>query len=534
MTSNASQASGVRAGPREWLGLAVLTLTTLLLALDASVLFLALPQLGADLRPSSTQLLWIMDIYGFMIAGFLVTMGTLGDRIGRRRLLMTGAAAFTAASVIAAYSTSAEMLIATRALLGLAGATMMPSTLALISTMFPDRKQRGMAIAVWMASFSGGTIIGPVVGGVLLETFWWGSAFLLGVPVVALLLVTAPLLLPEYRAPGTGRLDLTSVALSLAAILPAIYGLKELAAGGMAWLPALSVVAGVAIGVAFVRRQRALPDPLLDVRLFSNRTFSAALGVLLAGMAALGGGYLFVTQYLQLVAGLSPLQAGMLMVPAAGGEIVGALLAPVIARRVPPAYVVGIGLAVSAAGYLVLTQVDTASGLAVLMAGTIIAFVGTAPMMALSADLIVGSAPHDKAGSAAAMSETSGEFGVSIGIAALGSVGTAIYRGQVAESIPSGTPAEAATATTDSLAGAVAAAEQLPGELGTALLESARAAFTSGLHANAAVSAALLLLLAVVAVSLLRHVRPTGAATGEAEEQPDEPDPAKATAGSAH
>ncbi|MGH3587214.1 MAG: MFS transporter, partial [Pseudonocardia sp.] len=289
----------LRAGPREWLGLAVLTLTTLLLALDASVLFLALPHLSADLQPSSTQLLWIMDSYGFMIAGFLVTMGTLGDRIGRRRLLMIGVAAFTAASVAAAYSTSAEMLIATRALLGLAGATMMPSTLALISTMFRDRAQRGMAIAVWMASFSGGTLIGPVVGGVLLETFWWGSVFLLGVPVVLLLLVTAPLLLPEYRAPGAGRLDLTSVALSLAAIVPIVFGLKELAVRGPEWLPVLSIVAGAAFGAAFVRRQRALPEPLLDVSLFADRTFRAALGVLMVGMAAIAGSYLFVTQYLQ-------------------------------------------------------------------------------------------------------------------------------------------------------------------------------------------------------------------------------------------
>ncbi len=412
MASNASPASPLRAGPREWLGLAVLTLTTLLLALDASVLFLALPHLGADLHPSSTQLLWIMDIYGLMLAGFLVTMGTLGDRIGRRRLLMAGAAAFTAASVIAAYSTSAEMLIATRALLGLAGATMLPSTLALVSTMFRDRRQRGMAIAVWMASFSGGTLIGPVVGGVLLEAFWWGSVFLLGVPVVVLLLVTAPLLLPEYRGPDAGRLDLTSVALSLAAILPIVFGLKELAARGPEWLPVLSIAAGAAVGVVFVRRQRALPNPLLDVGLFADRTFSAALGVLLVGMAALGGGYLFVTQYLQLVAGLSPLQAGMWMVPTAAGEIVGILLTPVIARRVPPSYVVGIGLAISAIGYLVLTQVDVTTGLAVLVAGTIIAFIGTAPMMALSMDLIVASAPQDKAGQAAAMSETSGEFGV--------------------------------------------------------------------------------------------------------------------------
>jgi MFS transporter, DHA2 family, multidrug resistance protein len=520
MTSHTTAAQPRRAGPREWLGLAVLTLTTLLLALDASVLFLALPHLAADLRPSSTQMLWIMDSYGFVIAGFLVTMGTLGDRIGRRRLLMVGAAAFTAASVAAAYSTSAEMLIATRALLGLAGAAMMPSTLALISTMFRDRRQRGTAIAVWMASFSGGTIIGPVVGGVLLESFWWGSVFLLGVPVVVLLLATAPLLLPEYRAAGTGRVDLMSVVLSLAAILPIVFGLKELAARGPEWLPVLSIVAGAAAGTAFVRRQRALPHPLLDVGLFADRTFRAALGVLMVGMAALAGTYLFVTQYLQLVAGLSPLEAGLWMVPAAAGEVIGALLAPVIARRVPPAHVVGTGLGISAVGYLVLTQVDATTGLAVLVTGTIVAFVGSAPMMALSTDLIVASAPAEKAGQAAAMQETSGEFGVSIGIAVLGSVGTAVYRNQVADSVPAGVPPEAAAAAADSLPRAAAATEQLPEQLGAALLEPARAAFTSGLNSAAALTAALVLGLAVVAVSALRHVRPTGADTATTAVRP--------------
>ncbi len=226
MTSNVSL-TAIGAGRREWIGLAVLTLPTLLLALDESVLFLALPRLGSDLAPSSAQLLWIMDIYGFMIAGFLVTMGTLGDRIGRRRLLLLGAAGFGVASVVAAYSTSPEMLIVTRALLGIAGATLMPSTLALISNMFRDPQQRSLAIGGWMAAFTGGFMIGPLIGGTLLEHFWWGSVFLMGVPVMALLLAVGPVLLPEYRAAEAGRLDLVSVALSLAAILPVIYGLKQ-------------------------------------------------------------------------------------------------------------------------------------------------------------------------------------------------------------------------------------------------------------------------------------------------------------------
>jgi len=242
-----------RVGRREWIGLAVLALPTLLLSLDLSVLYLALPHLSADLGAGSVQQLWIVDIYGFMIAGFLVTMGTLGDRIGRK-LLMIGASAFGAASVAAAFSTSAEMLIATRAVLGLAGAALMPSTLALISNMFTDPGQRATAMGVWASCFAAGTAIGPIIGGVLLGFFWWGSVFLLGVPVMVVLLVTGPVLLPEYRDPGAGRLDLIGVALSLAAILSVIYGLKELAKDGIETLPIVAIVAGAAFGVVFLVR----------------------------------------------------------------------------------------------------------------------------------------------------------------------------------------------------------------------------------------------------------------------------------------
>lgn len=264
-----------RAGAKEWLGLAVLALPTLLLSVDATVLYLALPHLGADLRPSGTETLWIIDVYGFMIAGFLITMGTLGDRIGRRKLLLIGALAFGAASVAAAYATDPAMLIGARALLGIAGATLMPSTLALITNMFHDPGQRGVAIGVWAACFSAGVAAGPLIGGALLELFWWGSVFLLAVPVMVVLLVTAPILLPESRDPEPGRLDLLSVLLSLAAILPVIYGLKVVAADGFGLGAVAAVVVGLVFAVLFVRRQKSLPDPLLDVRLFARPAFLA-------------------------------------------------------------------------------------------------------------------------------------------------------------------------------------------------------------------------------------------------------------------
>ena len=428
--------AGTMATRRQWIGLAVLALPTLLLSLDMSVLYLALPQVTADLAVSATQQLWIMDIYGFLIAGFLITMGTLGDRIGRRRLLMIGAAAFGVASVLAAYSVNAEMLIATRALLGIAGATLMPSTLALITNMFRDEHQRGVAIAVWMCSFMGGMTVGPLVGGALLEHFWWGSAFLLGVPIMALLLVAAPLLLPEFRDSDAGRLDLTSVAMSLATILPVIYGLKELARQGLEPAYGAAIVVGVIFGAVFLHRQRRLNSPLLDLELFRNRSFSAAIGINLGGGVVMAGTFLLITLYLQLVVGLSPLRAGLWLVPMNVAMVASTMLAPQLVRRFRPASLMACGLAIAAAGLLLVTQVDAAGGLPIMVIGFTLACVGIAVPTALGVNLIMGSAPPEKAGSASGISETSGEFGIALGVAVLGSVGTAVYRSQI--SVPGG------------------------------------------------------------------------------------------------
>ncbi|MGH3382563.1 MAG: MFS transporter [Actinoallomurus sp.] len=490
------------AGKREWIGLAVLALPTLLVSIDVFVLLLALPRLSTDLGAGSTEQLWIMDIYGFMVAGFLVTMGTLGDRIGRRRLLLIGAAGFGAASVLAAYSTSAGMLIAARALLGIAGATLAPSTLGLISNMFTVPRQRAVAISVWMACFMGGAALGPLVAGVLLDHFWWGSVFLLGVPAMVLLLVLGPVLLPEYRDAGAGRIDLPSVVLSLAAILPVVYGLKELARGGWQPVPAAAVVVGTAAGWVFVRRQRGLADPLLDVRLFGRRTFSAALGSMLFGTMLMGAIMMFITEYFQLVQGLSPLRSGLCMLPGIGASLVSFLLSPHLARLVRPAYLIGGGMAVSVCGLLLIARADATSGLAAVMIGFAVSNFGAGPMVTLGTDLVVGSAPVEKAGSAGAMNQTSGELGFALGIAALGSLGTVVYRDRV--SVPAGVPADAARETHDTLAGATTAAARLPGRLGTGLLDSAREAFTSGMHVAATVSAVLLVVVAVVVATLLR------------------------------
>ena len=344
-----------KATRREWIGLAVIALPCLLYSMDLTVLNLAVPSLSVDLKPSSTQLLWIIDIYGFLVAGSLITMGTLGDRIGRRRLLMIGAAAFGIASVLAAFSRTPSMLIAARAVLGLAGATLAPSTMSLIRSMFLDPRQRSVAIGVWIASYSAGGVIGQPLGGILLEYFWWGSVFLVSVPVMVLLLAVGPALLPEFRDPEAGRPDLWSAVLSVAAVLGVIYGLKQIAAHGIGRLAALSIVAGFGLAAVFVRRQRRLADPLIDLRLFRAPAFSASLATYMLATFTVFGPYVFIAQYLQLVLGLSPLQAGVLSLPASLFAIAGPMLSPMLSRR--------IGMRLSLAGLLVVAAV----GFAVLM-----------------------------------------------------------------------------------------------------------------------------------------------------------------------
>jgi DHA2 family multidrug resistance protein-like MFS transporter len=508
---HANATLGLRAGRREWIGLAVLTLPCLLYAMDLTVLNLAVPHLSADLRPSSVQLLWIVDVYGFLVAGLLITMGTLGDRIGRRRLLLAGAAAFGVASLLAALSTSAGMLIAARALLGVAGATVAPSTLSLIRNMFLNPRQRTVAISVWITSFSVGGAIGPLAGGVLLEWFWWGSVFLLAVPVMALLLVLGPILLPEFRDPQAGRLDLVSAGMSLVAVLAVVWGLKQLAQDGPGWPSALSIVVGLAVGVVFVRRQHTLADPLLDLRLFRVPAFSAALTTNVLSFFVGFGALLFIAQYLQLVLGLSPLAAGLWMLPASAGFILGSMLTPVLASRVRPGLVMAGGLGLAAVGFGLLTELgtDRAAGLAVLVTGSVVFSLALAPVDTLATDLAVGSAPPERAGAASALAETSAEFGGALGIAILGVVGTAAYRGQMAHALPAGVPPQAAAAARDTLGGAVAAAGQLPDQLGQALLGAARQAFTLGLQLAFAVSAAAAVAVAVLAAVVLRRLRPS-------------------------
>ncbi|GLY44101.1 MFS transporter [Amycolatopsis sp. NBRC 101858] len=465
------------AGRREWLGLTVLVLPTLLVAMDMTSLFLALPQLSADLGASATEQLWITDSYGFVVAGFVITMGTLGDRIGRRRLLFLGGGAFAVTSVVAAFSTSPAMLIAARGALGIAGATLMPSTLALITNMFRDERQRGKAISIWATCQFAGGAAGPVLAGFLLQHFAWGSVFLVAVPAMGVLLVAGPLLLPEFRAPASGRLDFAGVGLSLAAVLLIVFGLKQLTTGELA-VPVGALVAGTALGIVFVRRQLTTSSPLLDLRLFRNRPFTAVLVALVVAGVAMAGVGLLVTQYLQSVLGYSPLASALLFAPMGLGVAAGTMTAPSLTRRMTPATAITGGLVLSAAGGVFLAFTD---GLPLTMVGIAVLTLGTGPLFALGIGLVLGSVPPERAGSAASMADTGNYLGGSLGLALIGLTATAVYHA----AFPAGT----------TLAVDVTRVE---------VAEQARQAFTTAVNVTGVIAAALFAGLALLVSSMSR------------------------------
>ncbi|MFG3437242.1 MFS transporter [Nonomuraea sp. NPDC047897] len=495
-----------RAGAREWTALVVLGVPAVLVMMNMSVLYLALPSLSADLEPDGPQLLWITDIYGFMVAGSLVTTGTLGDRLGHRRMLLAGAVAFTCASVIAAYAPSAGMLIAARAVQGVAAAALAPSSLALIRALFLDVRQRTLAITIWMMAFMGGGALGPLVGGVLLQYFWWGAVFLLAVPTMALLLVTGPFLIPESRASASGRLDAVSVVLSLLTPLTIVFGIKDLAVHGPALPSAGVLVAGLMIGVVFVRRQRRLSDPLLDLGLFRIPAFAVSVaGMVLVGVVLFGTS-LLTSQYLQLVLGLSPLEAGLWQLPTAVTGTVVALVVSSLAGRIRPVVFMGAGAAFAVIGSLLLTRVD--SNPVILVSGSVILFAGLTPFMALGTNLVLGAAPPERAGAASAISETGAELGGALGIAVLGSIATGVYGSYMIGHAPDGVPAKVAEAAGETLPAALRAAQRLPDSLGIPLAQAARDAFTHSLHVHALITIPLLMALALLTLTLRRATPP--------------------------
>lgn len=500
---------------RPWLGVAVLALPCMITVMDLTVLNLAVPHLTTALKPSGTQLLWIIDIYGFMLAGALIPIGGLGDRVGRRKMLLIGGAAFAAASVIAAFSTTALILIAARALLGLAGAALVPSTLSLLSTLFEDQAERTKAIGVWGASFAVGAAVGPLVGGVLLEHFWWGSVFLVGVPVMLALLAIGPFLLPEFRDANAGRPDLLSGILAIASVLAAVYGLKQGVQEGFGLIPVVSILAGIASAFTFVRRQRTLADPMVDLTLFANRAFNVALASNVLNVFVSFGSFILVSQYLQLVLGLSPLQAGLSSLPASLLAIAGPMLSPMLLQRFGVRSSVAVLLGIAGAGFAIQTLVGGPISVVFVAVGWALWALGGSAAATLTTSTILGSARPERAGAVSALGQTGAELGGALGIAVMGSLGTAIYRGTVAAAIPSGISPDLTAAARDTLGGALSVASQLTDPAAaTTLVLTAQGALTTAVQVTSGI-AAVISILSAVGVALYY-----GSATTSSAQQP--------------
>ncbi|MFD5512002.1 MFS transporter [Streptomyces sp. NPDC059761] len=523
-----------KAGTKEWIGLGVIVLVTLLVSVDVSVLGFAIAPLSEDISPTASQLLWIMDIYSFVLAGTLVTVGWLGDRIGRRKLLLIGAALFGVASAFAAFSTSPEMLIASRALLGLAASTLTPTSLALIRNMFHDPKERKTAIAAWGGTLTSGAAIGPVVGGLLLNNFWWGSVFLINTPVMVLVLLSAPFLLPDYRDPNRGKLDLLSTVLSLAGVMTLIYGFKELVIEGYSQSALIWAVVGALLIVAFVIRQKTAANPMINISLFRSGGFSGAVIVNLMVAFALMGSSVLTNQYLQLVLGYSALKASLWSLAPMPAIGIAVALAASLGRKVRPAVLIGSALVIMAAGFGVLTMVEVDSSIAVILVGVGLLAGGMVAAKTLAAEIVVTSAPPEEAGSSVATSETFTEFGIAFGFATLGSIGSHIYRADMSKVSPEGVTGEALDTLRSTIGGAADVAAHQSQQIGAQVVAASREAFTHGLQVATLAGAGLMLLTAVIAVLLLRKTPIEAALPGSLEAaQSQEPQHVPTTAGAA-
>jgi len=504
--SELQAAAAPRASAKDWTALAVLALPCLVYAMDLTVLNLAVPQLSLALQPSPSQLLWIIDIYGFMVAGTLVLMGTLGDRIGRRRLLLIGAGAFAAASAVAGMARTAEELIAARALLGIAGATLAPSTLSLIRNIFLNERERTFAIGVWIACFSSGAALGPLVGGVILTWFSWSMVFFAAIPAMLLLLILGPLLLPEFRDEAAGRLDVISAVQSIAASLALIYGMKRAAEAGIDARALAGVAFGLVIGAFFIARQRRLADPMLDLTLFRDPAIGAALSINVTAMLGAMGIFVFISQYLQLVRDMSPMEAGFWTAPGGICFAIGSLLTPALVRRWSPVNVLTGALMVAIGGFLLLTQLEAHSPLALLMVAMVLLCLGLSPVGTLTTDLVMTAAPPERAGAASAISETSCEFGGALGIAILGSLVAATYRFAMADFDGADIAPDALAASRGSLDAAVTAARGLPLAPASRLLDAAHQAFSTAFDRAALACAAATFAALLIARFRLRRI----------------------------
>ncbi|MEW1723774.1 MFS transporter [Streptomyces sp. NPDC093109] len=507
MSGTATAGARIRAagdGANRWVVLAVLCASLLLVALDATVLHVAVPAVTADLHPSGVGLLWIVDSYPLVCASLLILFGTLGDRIGRRRILLMGYGIFALASAAAAFAPTPEVLIGARALLGVGGAMIMPATLSVLRAVFPDRRERAMAIGVWTAVAAAGAALGPVLGGFLVEHFWWGSVFLVNLPLLAVLLPLGRFALPESRGPDGGPWDVLGALLAAAGVLGVVFGVKRLGAGESPLGPSTLVplCAGAALLVLFVRRQRRRTYPLIDLRMFARPAFATSVGCIVLAMLALVGLELIAVQYLQLVLGLSPLETGLRLLPLTFAAMAAGATGAASLRRLGPRRMVSWGFVLTAVAVLLLVQMGQHDRPALLTSGFVLLGFGLQTTLFGAYESMLSEAPADRAGGAAAIGETSYQLGAGLGIALLGSVMNAVYAPGLASA--KGVPQAAGAAAADSLSEAYQVADRLGGPAGESLRFAARHSFVQGLHVTLLVSAGLLLLGALAALRLPR------------------------------
>ncbi|OIJ90812.1 MFS transporter [Streptomyces sp. MUSC 14] len=492
------------AGANRWVVLVVLCVSLLLVALDATVLHVAVPAVTEDLRPGAMELLWIVDVYPLVCASLLILFGTLGDRIGRRRVLLLGYGFFGVASAMAAFAPTAEALILARALLGVGGAMIMPATLSILRQVFPDRRERALAIGIWSAVAAVGAAVGPLLGGFLLEHFWWGAVFLVNIPLMLVSLPVGRILLPESRGDRSGPWDVVGALMAAGGLFGVVLGVKRL---GGAEAPAspftvVPLLVGAALLVLFVRRQRRQLHPLVDLRMFRRPAFSTSVGCIVLAMLALVGLELIAAQYLQLVLGLSPLRTGLRLLPLTVAAMAAGLAGARMLRRFGPRRMVCTGFLLTAAAVLTLTAMGGSDNAPLLLSGFVLLGFGLETTLFGAYESMLSEAPADQAGGAAAIGETSYQLGAGIGIALLGSVMNAAYAPGL-RSVP-GVPRHASRAAGHSLGEAYDLAGRLGGPAGAELRQAARDSFVHGLHVTLLVSAGLLLLGAVMALRLPR------------------------------
>jgi DHA2 family multidrug resistance protein-like MFS transporter len=496
---------GARGPANRWTVLIVLCASLLLVAVDATVLHVAVPAVSADLRPGPAELLWIVDAYPLVCASLLILFGTLGDRRGRRKILLLGYALFAVASALAAYAHTPGVLIAARALLGVGGAMIMPATLSILRQVFPDRRERALAVGVWSAVAAVGAALGPLVGGLLLEHFWWGSVFLVNLPLMALSLPLGRALLPESTGDTRGPWDVLGALMAAAGLLGLVLGAKQAGGGDLSGpgtvLPAL---AGVVLLGLFVRRQRRRAHPLLDVTALARPAFGTAVGCIVLTVLALVGLALLAAQYLQLVLGLSPLEAGLRLLPLSVAAVAAGLAGSWLLRRCGPRLMVALGFALTAVAVLCLTATGLEDRPLMLTGGFVLLGFGLETTLFGCYESMLSEATADRAGGAAAVGETAYQLGAGIGIALLGSVMNAVYAPGLRH--VAGVPDRAAAAAGHSLGEAHGVARELGGADGRLLLDAAKAAFVHGMHVTLAVSAVLLLLGACAALRLPRSM----------------------------